>query len=112
MTSINTVMPRISRDKDKCRTGHLCTKKASVNASQRSVFVNGRPALRRGDKVKPHTIEFPYPDPPPPIVCIVHKAKVKQGSRRVFVRGIPVARKGDRADKGAMVGASRNVFAG
>lgn len=105
-------MPGISRDKDKCRTGHKCATKAPVNASQRSVFVNGRPALRRGDKVKPHTIPFPNPDPPPKFICIVHKAKVKQGSRRVFVSGIPVARKGDRADDGAMVGASRNVFAG
>ena len=112
MASINTVMPRISRHGDKCRTGHLCTKMAPVNASQRSVFVNGRPALRRGDKVKPHTINFPNPTPPPKYICLVHKAKVKQGSRRVFVRGIPVARKDDRADKGSMRGASRNVFAG
>jgi|TARA_B100001094_G_scaffold155998_1_gene150956 uncharacterized Zn-binding protein involved in type VI secretion len=106
-------MPRISRNKDKCATGHLCTKKVSVNASQYSVFVNGRPALRRGDKCKRHTMNFP----PPPgskkkFICLIHNAKVKQGSRRVFVGGIPVARKGDRADKGAMVGASRNVFAG
>ena len=112
MASINTAMPRISRDKDMCRTGHVCTTKAPVNASQRSVFVNGRPALRRGDKVKPHTRDFPNPDAPPPFICLVHKAKVKQGSRRVFVSGIPVARKGDKADDGAMVGASRNVFAG
>ena len=103
-------MPRISRDKDKARTGHKCSTKVPVNASQRSVFVNGRPALRRGDKLKPHTILARVPNVG--LVCIGHKSKVKQGSRRVFVRGIPVARRGDRADKGAMTGASRTVFAG
>jgi len=105
-------MPRISRDKDRCKTGHLCTRKAPVNASQNSVFINGRPALRRGDKVKPHTRNYPNPTPPPKWICLIHNAKVKGSSGSVFVGGIGVARRGDRADKGSMIGASGNVFAG
>ena len=105
-------MPGISRNGDICRTGHKCTTRAPVKASQRTVFANGIPLLRRGDKVKPHTRDFPNPDAPPPYICLVHRAKVKQGSRSVFVQGIPVARRGDRADDGAMRGASRDVKAG
>ena len=83
MASINNVMPRISRQGDRCRTGHLCSKSAPVNASQFSVFANGKPILVRGDKVAVH-----------------------------FIKGIGVGRRGDRADFGAMTGASFDVFAG
>jgi uncharacterized Zn-binding protein involved in type VI secretion len=41
-----------------------------------------------------------------------HTAQVNRGSRSVFAEGKPVARRGDSADLGAMIGASRNVFAG
>ena len=105
MASINTAMPRISRNKDRCRTGHLCSTSAPVNASQSSVFANGKPILRRGDRVAPHTILKG-------IKCIPHAAKLTGSSRTVFVKGIAVGRKGDRADFGAMTGASSNVFAG
>jgi uncharacterized Zn-binding protein involved in type VI secretion len=112
LASINTGMPGISRNGDRCATGHLCTKVAPVKASQRTVFADGIAMLRRGDKVKPHTRDFPNPTPPPPFICLVHRAKVKQGARAVFVQGIPVARRGDRADEGKMIGASKSVFAG
>jgi len=105
LASINTVMPRISRHKDRCRTGHLCSATAPVNASQHSVFANGKPILVRGDRVAPHSIKKASK-------CVPHKAKLSGSSRKVFVRGIGVGRKGDRADFGAMTGASRNVFAG
>ena len=109
MASINTVMPRISRNKDKCRTGHLCDTSAPVNASQYSVFANGKPILRRGDKVGKHTI---LKKKGKKSLCITHRAKLTGSSFTVFVKGIGVGRKGDRADKGSMKGASPNVFAG
>ena len=102
-------MPRISRHKDRCRTGHTCTASAPVLASQRSVFANGKRILVRGDKVKPHTILKTAGGRPR---CIDHNARLSGSSRRVFVEGIGVGRKGDKADRGAMVGASFNVFAG
>lgn len=104
-------MPRISRNRDRCRTGHLCTKSAPVNASQFTVFANGKPVLRRGDQVKPHTRKVFGPPPLFP-KCLIHRASVKGSSRTVFAQGIGVARRGDRADKGAMTGASFSVFAG
>ena len=100
-------MPRISRNKDRCKTGHGCSRTAPVNASQSTVFANGKPILVRGDKVAPHKILIPAP-----ARCVGHKAKLTGSSRTVFVKGIGVGRKGDRADRGAMVGASFNVFAG
>ena len=108
MASINTVMPRISRHMDRCRTGHRCTGSAPVLASQYSVFANGKPILKRGDRVRPHTILVPTVPPK----CLTHGANLRGSSRTVFVRNIGVGRRGDRADKGAMVQASFNVFAG
>ena len=108
MASINTAMPRISRHRDRCRTGHSCSTTAPVLCSQFTVFANGKPLLKRGDRVAPHTILIPT-DPPK---CVAHKAILSGSSRTVFVKNIGVGRKGDRADKGAMVGASPNVFAG
>ena len=101
-------MPRISRNKDRCKTGHGCSRTAPVNASQSTVFANGKPILVRGDRVAPHTILVPGTPPR----CVGHKAKLTGSSRSVFVKGIGVGRKGDRADRGAMTGASRTVFAG
>ena len=77
-------------------------------ASARSVFVNGIRVARRGDRIKPHFI----PNFSPPPKCIPHKARVNRGSRTVFAEGRPVARRFDSADLGAMIGPSRNVFAG
>ena len=104
-------MPAVSRHRDRCKTGHKCTKSAPVNASQYTVFANGKPLLRRGDQVQPHTILVPGPPPNFP-KCLIHNASVKGSSRRVFAQGIGVARRGDRADKGSMSGRSPNVFAG
>jgi len=111
LASINTAMPRISRHRDKCRTGHSCDTTAPVLCSQFTVFANGKPILVRGNRVAPHVIKNPaYPPSPPP--CIPHKANLTGSSRTVFVKGIGVGRKGDRADRGAMTGASFDVFAG
>ncbi len=109
MASINTVMPRISRNKDRCKTGHSCSRTAPVNASQNTVFANGKPILKRGDRVAPHFILKTAGGRPR---CVGHKARLTGSSRQVFVKGIGVGRRGDKADRGAMVGASFDVFAG
>jgi uncharacterized Zn-binding protein involved in type VI secretion len=101
-------MPRISRHRDKCKTGHKCSATAPVLASQYTVFANNKPILVRGNKVAPHLILVPGPPPK----CIGHKAKLSGSSFTVFVKNIGVGRRGDRADKGAMVQASFDVFAG
>ena len=114
MASINTVMPRISRHlRDKAKTGHPCTTKAPVIATQFTVFANGIPVNRRGDPLKPHLILVPCKDKDgnPAICCKPHGASVKGGSRSVSAQGLPVARAGDRADFGACTSTS-NVFAG
>jgi len=98
-------MPRISRHKDRARTGHLCSPSAPVNASQSTVFANGKRVLVRGNKLAKHFIKFDD-------YCISHSAKLKGSSSSVFVGNIGVGRKGDSADKGAMKGASPDVFAG
>lgn len=108
MSAINTVMPAISRHRDKCRTGHACSTTAPVLCSQFTVFANGKPILVRGNRVAPHTILVPGTPPK----CVGHKARLTGSSKTVFVKGIGVGRRGDRADRGAMIGASRNVFAG
>ena len=104
-------MPRISRHRDKCRTGHRCSTTAPVLASQFTVFANGKPILVRGNRVAPHFIKNPgFPPSPPP--CIPHKASLRGSSFTVFVKGVGVGRRGDRADFGAMAQASFDVFAG
>ena len=105
MASINTGMPRISRNRDRCKTGHLCDGSAPVIASQSTVFAEGKAILVRGDRVAPHKIKVG-------LRCIPHVAKLSGSSRSVFVRGIGVGRRGDRADKGSMTGASFDVSAG
>ena len=108
MASINTVMPRVSRHIiDKALTGHACTTRIGVKASQRQVYANGRPILRPGDRLLPHTILVPGTPPR----CVGHPAKVKKGSPNVFAANRPIARKRDSADKGVMLQGSPNVFA-
>ena len=98
-------MPRISRHRDRCKTGHLCSTTAPVLASQGTVFANGKAILIRGDRVAPHKIKAGFR-------CKPHLAKLTGSSRTVFVQNIGVGRRGDRADFGAMIGASPNVNAG
>ena len=97
-------MPRISRHKDRCRTGHLCSRTAPVLSSQRSVFAEGKSILRRGDRVARHFIKSGS-------FCVAHRAKLRGSSRTVFVAGIPVGRKGDKADFGKMYQAAFTVHA-
>ena len=98
-------MPRISRNGDRCKTGHLCDATAPVLASQNTVFANGKAILVRGDRVAPHKIKAGF-------LCIPHPAKLSGSSFTVFVKNIGVGRRGDKADFGAMTGASFDVSAG
>ena len=102
-------MPKISRNGDKCSTGHLCTKAAPVRASQFTVFAEGQAILVKGDKLKPHFILKTVGGRPR---CVGHKASVRGASRKVFVQGRRAVRKGDAGDKGKMKGAAFTVHAG
>ena len=110
MASINTAMPRISRDKiDLAATGHTCDAVAGCISTARSVYINGERVLRPGDPLLPHTILVCTSDDE--CFCAGHPAKVNRGSFTVFAEGIPVARKGDSADMGKMIQGSHDVFA-
>ena len=104
-------MPAISRDLiDLAFTGpkHGCTPVIPVKATQNTVFANGKPMLRPGDPLLPHTILVPCP---PTVCCVFHLAVVWGMSPNVFAQGRPVARKGDGADQGFMLAGSPDVFA-
>ena len=102
-------MPAISRNRiDKAKTGHPCTARAPVIATQFTVFANGIAMNRLGDDLVPHTILVPCRKG---MCCKTHGAAVVQGSRSVFAQGVPVARAGDKADQGSCTSRS-NVFAG
>ena len=100
-------MPGISRNGDLGATGHGCSKVAPVRATQKTVFANGKPILKRGDPMAPHEILVPAIPP----ICLKHKANLKGADPTVFVTGIGVGRRGDRVDKGSMMQSSKNVFA-
>ncbi len=95
----------MSRNGDKCFTGHGCSFTAPVIASQFEVTSEGKPNLRLGDKVAPHVIRVGK-------YCVPHRARVNRGSTSVFVKGIPAARIGDSTDKGALYKGATTVFAG
>ena len=99
----------LCRHADKGRTGHLCDAIAGVIASQGTVFANGRPVARRGDKAMPHTIRVCVGNR---CFCVNHRANINAGSSTVFCLGIPVARIHDSFDKARMITGSVNVFAG
>ena len=104
-------MPAVSRNRiDLAATGHTCTRKIGVKASQFSVFANGdkNPIVRPGDRLLPHTILRCFGKK---CICVDHPAKVNRGSPNVFIQGVPVARRGDSADAGRMLRGSPNVFA-
>jgi len=102
---INIGMSNICRNKDLGRTGHGCTGVIGVKATARSVFVNGIPVARLGDRTFPHLIRRG-------LLCVGHIGKVNRASNSVFAEGIGVARVGDSYDRGAMIQGSENVFAG
>ena len=104
-------MPAISRDLiDLAFTGpkHGCTPVIPVKATQNTVFANGKPMLRPGDPLLPHTILVPCP---PTVCCVFHLAVVWGSSPSVFAEGRQVSRKGDGADQGFMLAGSPDVFA-
>jgi len=105
-------MPSLCRHGDLGSTGHKCTRKIGTIASQRTVFANGIPVSRNGDKSMKHLILVPCPPPAGKKCCVPHKSQINRGSNAVFVQGIGVAREGDSHDAGEMLPGSFNVFAG
>jgi len=105
-------MPSLCRHGDIGSTGHKCTSKIGTVSSQGTVFANGIPVSRSGDKSMKHLILVPCPPPAGRKCCIPHKSKINRGSGTVFAQGIGVARVGDSHDMGRMVKGSFNVFAG
>ena len=98
-------MRKLCRDRDLGTTGHSCTSRIGVKATQKTVFANGIPVARHRDPARPHTIKRGRR-------CVGHSARVNRASRTVFVQGIGVARVGDSYDRGKMIRGSNNVFAG
>ena len=98
-------MPQVSRHSDIAITGHKCTAKVPVIATQFTVFANATPVARMADPTQSHTIRRGDE-------CKGHDAQINIGSSTVFAEGIPVARVGDSTDAGAMIMGAPNVFAG
>jgi len=98
-------MPQVSRHSDIAATGHRCTPKVPVIATQFTVFANGTPVARMADPTQSHTIRRGDE-------CKGHDAQINIGSGTVFAEGIPMARVGDSTDAGAMIMGAPNVFAG
>lgn len=98
-------MRKLCRDFDLGTTGHSCTSRIGVKATQKTVFANGKPVARHRDPARPHKIKIKKK-------CKNHSARVNRASRTVFVQGIGVARVGDSYDRGRMIRGSNNVFAG
>jgi uncharacterized Zn-binding protein involved in type VI secretion len=74
-------------------------------AGSPSVYVNGIPWSRQGDRNTPHLL--------PPIPCVTHTAPITTGSGSVFINGKGAGRVGDRITGCTSVAAgSPNVFAG
>lgn len=98
-------MPAVSFDKA-ITSGHAGPFPPTVvNATASTVFINGKPILREGDPITPHTrLVKPYD---------THGGSVSVGSGTVFAEGKPVARIGDPIGCGDTIAqGSSNVFAG
>lgn len=101
-------MPAAARIEDKIITGHLCTIVAKIGPTpiQTKVTINSMIAAVKGDMIEPHKFL-------PGSSCVDHPLqKVKEGSSTVTIGGIPAARIGDKADEGAIIKGSPNVFIG
>jgi len=60
----------------------------NIAAGSPTVFIDGRPAARKGDPVSMHLV----PGSP---LCKPHSPSIAGGSRSVFVNGKPLVRVGD-----------------
>jgi len=99
-------MPAVARKGDLC-TGHGCFPPRKSIAGSGNVFVNGKPAHRKGDAWEPHTCTDPYTPHG------AHAGLLAGGSDSVFVNGMPLGRVTDPVDCGSKVATgSGNVFAG
>jgi uncharacterized Zn-binding protein involved in type VI secretion len=94
-------MSAVTRLGDSC-TGHGCYAPRPCAAGSSNVFVNSRPAHRKGDIWNLH-----------PCGKSKHGGVTSAGSSTVYVNGKPLARKGDPVSCGsAILQGSNNVFAG
>ncbi len=94
-------MPSISRKTD-TGSNHGAWVPSKAIAGSNNVYIDGKPALRRGDALAPHVRPRRAP----------HPRKVAAGSPTVFVNGRPVARIGDSINCGGkMAQGASSVFA-
>lgn len=94
-------MPAAVRKGDLC-TGHGCFPSRQNTQGSNNVFINKKPAHRRGDSWAGHCCGKP---------C--HGSSLAEGSSSVFINGKPLARIGDPVACGSSCrGGSSNVFSG
>lgn len=87
------------RKEDKT-SGHGSFPPQDITEGSPNVFINGKPAVRVGDKVSNHTDGLGS-----------HDGSVSQGSSNVFVNGKAKVRKGDSVScGGTVVDGSSNVL--
>lgn len=94
-------MPAIALLGGRC-SGHGDFPPRPTISGASTVFVNGKPVVRVGDRLAPHCNSDG---------C--HPGSVAKGSSTVNVEGSPCARVGDKVDCGSVLAmGSPNVFAG
>ena len=102
-------MPPVCRKGDLLTTGHTCVGMTKLDwPTQATVWAEGKPMARMGDK----TIEHPFPPKPP---CKPHFAFVNEGLTSLLVVGKFQARVRDSADTepaGKMIQGAMSVWAG
>lgn len=95
-------MARATRQGDRS-SGHDKCSPTSLQTGSTSVFINGKPAGRDGDRYAAHSCEDHRG----------HSDYIQEGSTSVFINGLPAARVGDSVSRGARVAeGSGNVFIG
>ena len=88
---------------DKCMTtGHGTWPPTPVNATQSKVFIQGKPAIVRGDPITPHTNNVPK----------THGGSVITSTSKIFVQGVPLALIGDSISCGDTISQSSSKVTG
>lgn len=106
-------MPAVARITDIITTNHnSCGNSSPISEGSTNVFVNGKGAVRVGDKNTHNEEEIIETDEGPVIVCVPHTVTIGSGSGSVFVNGKAIARRGDTFSGEVISTGSINVFAG
>lgn len=99
-------MPAAARSGDSC-AGHGCFPATPIVTGSSDVFINAKPAARKGDTVLLHAC------PCPKMPHGIHSRSISAGSSTVSINGKPAARVGDGIGCGGSVSVgSGNVFIG